>query len=114
MRREPAIAAAQRFQLAVTRGMLFRARRRVIVEQKARENLAVLFDFIAIRYDQHAVFAWSDAGSRQHAPADVDDAHAADADGIELWRMAKGRNVDANGVRRVPNRGARGHLAYAI
>src|SRR4051812_13102627 len=61
------------------------------------------------RSDLHAVLARAHARRRVHARADVDDAHAAHADGVVALVVAQHRDLGAHVLRRLPDRRALGH-----
>src|SRR4051812_37932272 len=61
------------------------------------------------RADLHAVLARAHARRRVHARADVDDAHAADADRVVALVVAQHRDLGAHVLRRLPDRRALGH-----
>ena len=68
---------------------------RLVDEQQLREHRALALDALGRRLDLHAVLARAHARGREHAAADVDGAHAADADRVVALVVAEHRDLDA-------------------
>src|SRR3954449_1685378 len=83
--------------------------RRLVDEQQLGERGAVAVELRRARSDLHAVLARAHARRRVHARADVDDAHAAHADGVVALVVAQHRDLGAHVLRRLPDRRALGH-----
>src|SRR5262249_18326251 len=86
------IAAGEGLQFAVAGGPLADARRGMLSQQQFQQDATASLDTRVGRLDLHIFFAGPDAGSSQHAAADVDDAQAADADRPQSWLMAQHRD----------------------
>src|SRR4051794_29371323 len=83
--------------------------RRLVDEEQLGELRPVAVELRRVRADLHLVLARAHARGGVHARADVDDAHAADADGVVSLVVAEDRDLDAEILRRLPDRRALGH-----
>src|SRR4051794_530658 len=93
-------------RLALLRGLLDP---RLVDEQQLGERAAVAVELRRGGADLHPVFARAHARRRVHARADVDDAHAADADRVVALVVAEHRDLDAHVLCRLPDRRALRH-----
>jgi hypothetical protein len=78
--------------------------RGLVDQQQPREHRALALDLLGGGLDVHAVLAWPHARRGQHAGADIDHAHAAHADRVVALVVAQDGNLDADVLRRVPDR----------
>ncbi len=104
-----AFQARQRFQFAIVRLALPRARAGMIGHQHFHQRPARARHFFGVGGDHHFVFGGPHAGSRQNAAAHIHHAHAAHAHRRFVLLMAQRRNRDAVGARGVEHRGAFGN-----
>ena len=104
-----AFQARQRFQLAIVRLALPRARAGMIGHQHFHQRAARAHHFFGVGGNHHVVFRRPHAGSRQNASAHIHHAHAAHADRRFVLLMAQRGNRNAVGTRGVEHRGAVGH-----
>jgi hypothetical protein len=69
--------------------------RRLVDEQQLGQHRALLLDRVGVGLDLHAVLGRPQAGRGVDARADVDHAHAADADGVVAVVVTEDRDFDA-------------------
>ena len=106
-----AVAAHEHQQLVVGRRQLLRVLvdRRLVDQQQLGELGAVALELGRGGLDLHAVLAGADASGGVDTGADVDDAHAADADRVVALVMAENGDLDPRVLRRLPDRRALRH-----
>ena len=103
-----AFQAGQRFQLAIVRLPLPRARAGMIGHQHFHQRPARARHLFGVGGNHHVVFGRPHAGSRQNAAADIHHAYAAHAHRRFVLLMAQRGNRDAVGARGIEHRGAFG------
>jgi hypothetical protein len=99
------VAARQDEQLVVGGRRLLRVDVRLVGHQQLGQDGALLLDLAGRGLDLHPLLAWTDAGGGEHAPADVDRAHAADPDRVVALVVAEHRDVDPGLLRGGVDRG---------
>ena len=102
-------------QVAVAAAHAARALRIVLGQQQLHVGATRLAGLGAVGVDHHAVEHVVVAGGNQLVAAlNLDHAHAAAADLVQIAQVAQGGNLDADGLGRVQDRGVLGHHDLAI
>ncbi|OQA45667.1 MAG: hypothetical protein BWY52_01199 [Chloroflexi bacterium ADurb.Bin325] len=94
-----------------------RAVERVVEEQEAEDGLAHRAHLLGVRLDDHALVHAHGTGGVEAAAAragELDQAHPAGAEGVQLRVRAEDRDVDARRPRRVDDQRSRGNLDFHI
>ena len=89
------VAAREVEQEVVPGGRLFGVLVGLVGHQQLGQHRALPLDLGAAGGDLHAVLARAHARGREHPAADVDGAHAADADRVVAFVVAQDRDLDA-------------------